>query len=50
MIAGENKPLHEKLLKVFQSMKQPAMVAFEKEQIQKIEKKENFVKEIGGQK
>lgn len=48
LVAGDNKQLHEYLLNQFQQMKRAADVAREKEELKRIEKKENFEKELKG--
>ena len=46
MIAGDNKPLHEELLKLFNELKLRTLAAGEREEIRRIEKREAFEKEL----
>ena len=48
LIAGDNKDLHEQLLKIFQGMGRKTEAANEKKELQRIEKKEQFEKELTG--
>lgn len=48
LIAGDNKPMHEQLLKLFQTMKRSKEVSHEKAEIKRLEKKEQFEKELTG--
>jgi tetratricopeptide (TPR) repeat protein len=48
LVASDNKEMHQRLLKIFEGMKRPAEVAMEKKEIQRIEKKERFEKELTG--
>ena len=50
LVSGDNKALHESLLKAFEAMKRPTEAAMERKELQRIEKKEKFEKEISGQK
>jgi hypothetical protein len=50
LVAGDNKALHEQLLKLFQEMKRSGDIAREKEELKRIEKKEQFEKELRGEK
>jgi foldase protein PrsA len=50
LVSGDNKALHERLLKAFEAMKRPAEAAQERKELQRIEKKEKFEKELSGQK
>lgn len=49
LVAGDNKALHEQLLKLFQEMKRADDIAREKAELKRIEKKEQFEKELSGQ-
>jgi foldase protein PrsA len=46
LVAGDNKTVHQRLLKLFQELKRPQAVAFEKEELKRIDKKEKFEKEL----
>lgn len=45
-MAGDNKELHEKLLKIFIQIKRPAEAAAERKELQRIERRERFQKEL----
>jgi foldase protein PrsA len=49
MVAGDDKALHERLLKTFRDLRAGAEVAREKAEILRIEKKEKFEKELKGE-
>lgn len=48
LVAGDNKALHEQLLKLFQAMKRSGDITREKAELKRIEKKEQFEKELRG--
>ncbi|HVN67860.1 MAG TPA: hypothetical protein VMT55_05760, partial [Candidatus Sulfotelmatobacter sp.] len=48
LIAGDSKEMHEKLLKVFQTLKSGTAVAREQAELKRIAKKEQFEKELQG--
>ncbi len=46
LVAGDSKEMHEKLLKIFTQLKRPAEAANERNEIKRIEKREQFQKEL----